>query len=153
MSPTGSAEAPPANAGFTLLETVCAMAIIGLGVAIAMPGRAARTSAFDLARFGTDATSLLKADRVAALRRRMAVTARIAADGHGVEAGASTRTLHLPVDVILRLVPATGCGPDEVMRFDALGHSCGGALVLDNGQARVAVRVSPATGGVSLAAE
>ena len=112
MSPIGSAEAPPANAGFTLLETVCAVAIVGLGVA---------------------------------------VTARIAADGHGVEAGASTRALHLPADITLRLAPATGCGPDDVMHFDALGHSCGGALLLSNGIARLAVRVSPATGGVSLA--
>eukprot|EP01037_Dinobryon_pediforme_P032208 gene32208-37043_t len=116
-----------------------------------MPGRAARTSAFDLARFGTDVASLLKADRIAALRRRVAVTAHIAADGHGVEAGASTRALHLPADVTLHLAPATGCGPDDVMRFDALGHSCGGALLLGNGIARLAVRVSPATGGVSLA--
>src|ERR1700750_2321692 len=74
------------EAGFTLLEMVCVLAIMALLVAIALPRMPLSTSRPKLEAYAIQIATLLKADRNAALGRRLSVGAVIDARGRTVRA-------------------------------------------------------------------
>jgi general secretion pathway protein H len=87
------------EAGFTLLEMVCVLAIVGLLAAVLLPAIPRQTSRSRLEAYAIEAATLLKADRNAAIRRRLEVATRVDAAARSVRSGASGQTLRVPVDV------------------------------------------------------
>ena len=62
-----------AQAGFTLIEVVCVLAIIGLLAALVLPAIPRGTSQERLAGYAVEVAALLKGDRNAAMRNRAQV--------------------------------------------------------------------------------
>lgn len=152
-SRAGRAERGRRDAGFTLLEVVCAVAIMALLAAIALPYVPRQTSRTRIEAYALEVAALLKADRHAAMRRRAEVATQIDAIHHAIRAGTRSRTVRLPADVRLDAVLATRCngraaGP--TIRFFADGMSCGGVIALRGAGAGYEVRVNWFTGGVEV---
>jgi general secretion pathway protein H len=84
------------EAGFTLLEMVCMLAIVGLLAAVLLPAIPRQTSRSRLEAYAVEAATLLKADRNAAIRRGLEVTTRVDAASRLVRSGAIGQTLRVP---------------------------------------------------------
>jgi general secretion pathway protein H len=140
--------------GFTLLEIVCILAILGILVAILLPAFPRGTSRSRLESFAIEAAGLLKADRNAALRRRVQVATQIDPTQHTIRSGATGRTVRVPDDVGFDAILATRCnqraaGP--TIRFLASGMSCGGVIQLTRLGTGYEIRGNWLTGGVEVA--
>jgi general secretion pathway protein H len=154
-SPAGHADRKHAEAGFTLIEIVCVVAILAIVAAILLPAFPRGTSRTRLEAFAIETAALLKADRNAAVRRRMPVATQIDALGRTIRSGATGRTVQLPSDVGFNATLAARCaqrpaGP--TIRFFASGMSCGGVLALTRLGTGYEIRVNWLTGGVDVAA-
>ena len=142
------------EAGFTLLEIVCIVAILAILAAILLPAFPRGTSRSRLESYAVEAAGLLKADRNAALRRHIQVATEINPMARTIRSGATGRTLRLPDDVGFDAVLANRCnqrasGP--YIRFFASGMSCGGVLAFTRLGTGYEIRVNWLTGGVELA--
>lgn len=144
---TSPAPADRHRAGFTLLETMMALAVIALVASLvlpsALPGRGApalRAEAFAVA-------TLLRADRNAAVRSGRAVLTRVDLAGRRVGAGASGAVLALDERLALRL---TSQDPRGVV-FSADGTATAARLAFVRGEDVIAVDVNPHTAAVTLA--
>ena len=140
--------------GFTLLEIVCILAILGILVAILLPAFPRGTSRSRLESYAVETAGLLKADRNAALRRRVPVATQIDATQRTIRSGATGRTVRVPADVGFDAILANRCnqraaGP--TIRFFASGMSCGGVIQLTRLGTGYEVRVNWLTGGVEVA--
>ena len=93
ISRAGSSDRGAATAGFTLLEVVCVVAIIGMIAAIMLPSIPTGTSQPRLKGYAVEIAALLTADRTAAIRGHTAVATGVDALDRIVRAGASGRTL------------------------------------------------------------
>jgi general secretion pathway protein H len=142
------------QAGFTLLEIVCILAILGILVAILLPAFPRGTSRSRLESYAVEAAGLLKADRNAALRRRVQVATQIDPTQRTIRSGATGRSVRVPDDVGFDAILATRCnqraaGP--TIRFFASGMSCGGVIQLTRLGTGYEIRVNWLTGGVEVA--
>ena len=81
------------EAGFTLVETVCSLAVVGLLAALVLPAIPRATSQARLAGYAVDIAALLKGDRNAAIRNHIAVATRLDADSRAVRSGAMGATV------------------------------------------------------------
>ena len=147
-SPAGRADRERTQAGFTLV------AIFAILAAILLPAFPRGTSRSRLEAFAIETAALLKADRNAAVRRRMPVATQIDATGRTIRSGATGRVVRLPDDVGFNAVLATRCaqrpaGP--TIRFFASGMSCGGVLAFTRLGNGYEIRVNWLTGGVEVA--
>jgi general secretion pathway protein H len=154
MSPAGRARSHP-EAGFTLIEIVCIVAIFAILAAILLPAFPRGTSRSRLEAFAIETAALLKADRNAAVRRRMPVVTQVDAMGRTIRSGATGRVVRVPNDVGFDAVLAARCnqrpaGP--TIRFFASGMSCGGVIALTRLGTGYEIRVNWLTGGVEVAA-
>jgi general secretion pathway protein H len=143
------------EAGFTLLEIVCILAILAILSAILLPAFPRGTSRARLESYAAEAAALLKADRNAALRRRTQIATEINPMARTIRSGATGRTVRVPDDVGFDAVLATRCnqraaGP--TIRFFASGMSCGGVIALTRLGTGYEIRVNWLTGGVEVAA-
>ena len=84
------------EAGFSLLEMVCALAIVGLMAAVLLPAIPRQTSRTRLEAYAIETAALLKADRNAAIRRRLDVTTQVDAPSRSLRSGASGQTVRAP---------------------------------------------------------
>ncbi|MGH6936060.1 MAG: pilus assembly FimT family protein, partial [Methylocella sp.] len=75
--------------GFTLLETICVLAIIAMLAAIALPAFPRGTSRSMLEAYAVETAALLKADRNAAIRRGVAVATNLSAISRTIRSGAT----------------------------------------------------------------
>jgi general secretion pathway protein H len=135
------------RAGFTLLETTLALALIGLIAALALPrvlpgasSTALRIKAFEIA-------ALVRADRNAALRTGRTVSTAVDLAGRRVRSGASDASVAVPNHLGLRLV----AGVPNGFRFFSDGSSSGGELILTKPGTALAVRVDGWTAAVAVA--
>ncbi|MCC7346776.1 MAG: prepilin-type N-terminal cleavage/methylation domain-containing protein [Variibacter sp.] len=152
VSPRGSRRA---QAGFTLVEIICVVAILMLVAAIALPTVPRGTSRPRLEGYALEAAALLKADRAAAIRRRAEVATVVDAPRRLVRSGASGRTVRLPADVTFDAMLAARCNSrpsDGTIRYFASGMSCGGVIALTREGVGYEVRVNWLTGGVEVVA-
>jgi general secretion pathway protein H len=141
------------QAGFTLLEVVCVLAIVATLAALALPAMPFGTSRQRLQAYALETAALLKADRNAAMRRQEAVASRVDAGGRIIRSGASGRVVRVPKDVAMRAILPQSCAERaaaSTIRFFPSGMSCGGTLRLARNGAGYEVRVNWLTGGVDV---
>jgi general secretion pathway protein H len=141
------------EAGFTLLEVVCVVAIVSILAAILLPSIPRGTSRARLESYAVEVAALLKADRNAALRRRVQVATEINPMARTVRSSATGRVVAIPQDVAMDATLARRCnqrlaGP--TIRFFPSGMSCGGVVVLTRLGVGYEVRVNWLTGGVDV---
>jgi general secretion pathway protein H len=141
------------EAGFTLLEMVCALAIVGLMAAVLLPAIPRQTSRTRLEAYAIETAALLKADRNAAIRRRLDVTTQVDAPSRSLRSGASGQTVHVPEDVRFETLLPRNCDNRPVVAsisFFASGMSCGGVIVLAKLDAGYEIRVNWLTGRIEI---
>jgi general secretion pathway protein H len=144
---------PSAEAGFTLIEVVCALAILSLIAAILLPLAPRETSRARLEAYAIEAAALLKADRAAAIRSHDLVATRIDAAGGSILSGASRRTVSIPTDVVFDALLPQRCNDRpafSTISFFSNGMSCGGTLALTRRGTGYEIRVNWLTGGVDI---
>jgi len=141
------------DAGFTLLETVCVVAIVAMIAAVLLPMMPRGTSRARLEAYAIEAAALLKTDRSAALRRHAEVVTLIDAARRALRSGASGRVLRLPDDVVFSAVLPEVCNQRpafSTISFFPSGLSCGGAIALTRNGAGYEIKVNWLTGGIEL---
>lgn len=142
-----------AAAGFTLLEVVCALAIVAALAALALPRLTNGTSRPRLEAYAVETAAVLKADRTAALRRGVPIFTTVDAASRRIASGSGPRVVRLPGDVRMDTVLPNSCGGRPVragVHFLPSGLSCGGVVALIAGGAGYEVRVNWLTGGVEI---
>lgn len=152
-SPAGRSEADDASAGFTLLEIICVVAIIGLIAAVLLPAIPRGTSQPQLKAYAVEIASLLTAARTDAIRRHVDVTTDIDAAGRSVRSRSGRRTVHVPADVDMAATLAARCNgrmSGAGIVFFPSGMSCGGVVSLTRSGIRYEVKVNWLTGGIEI---
>lgn len=142
------------DAGFTLLEMVCVIAIVAMLAAVLMPNLSRGTSRPRLEGYAIETAALLKSDRTTAMARQATVTTRVDAPAHLLRAGGSDRTLQVPDDVDIAAMLPARCNERPAggtITFFATGMSCGGTIILSRLGAGYEVRVNWLTGGIEVA--
>ena len=141
------------ESGFTLLETICVLAILAMLVAIALPAFPRGTSRTMLEAYAVETATLLKADRNAAIRRGVAVVTNLSSISRTIRSGASGRLVQLPQDVGFNAILANQCNQRAAgmaIQFLPSGMSCGGTIFLSRLGTTLEVRVTWLTGGVEI---
>ena len=139
--------------GFTLIEALVALAIIGLLAAIILPTFPRSTTRARLESLAIETAAILKADRSAALRRHTQVMTIVDAPERAIRSGATGRILRLPSDVTVDAALASRCADREAGRsidFFPSGMSCGGTIALARPGMGYEIRVNWLTGGVEI---
>jgi general secretion pathway protein H len=99
-----------AEAGFTLIEVVCVLAITGLLAALVLPAIPRGTSQERLAGYAVEVAALLKGDRNAAIRSHAQVATSLDAERRIVISGATASIVEIPADVTFEALLAQRCG-------------------------------------------
>ena len=144
-----------AQAGFTLIEVVCVLAIIGLLAALVLPAIPRGTSQERLAGYAVEVAALLKGDRNAAMRSRAQVATSLDAQRRIVISGANASVVEIPADVTFQALLAQRCGDRRVgatIDFFPSGESCGGVIAIARQGVGYEIRVNWLTGGVEVVA-
>ena len=152
-SPAGRADKSGGESGFTLIELVCALAIIALVVAILLPEIPRGTSRARLEAYALQIATLLKHDRNAAVRQRGVIATEIDAPARSVRSGSTGVVLSVPNDVKFDATLASRCNQREsgsTIMFFSSGMSCGGVIALTRLGAGYEIRVNWFTGGVEI---
>jgi general secretion pathway protein H len=139
--------------GFTLLETICVLAVIAMLVAIALPAFPRGTSRTMLEAYALETAALLKADRNAAIRRGVTIATDLSSISRTIRSGASGRLVRLPQDVGFNAILASQCdrrAAGTAIQFLPSGMSCGGTIFLSRLGTTLEVRVTWLTGGVEV---
>lgn len=143
------------EAGFTLIEVVCALAIVGLLAALVLPAIPRATSQARLAGYAVEVAALLKGDRNAAIRDHVPVATTFDADRREVRSGASDTVVEIPADVTFAALLAQRCSgrrAGSTIDFFPGGESCGGAIAISRNGVGYQIRVNWLTGGVEIVA-
>jgi general secretion pathway protein H len=101
--------------GFTLLEMVCVLAIVGLLATVLLPIIPRQTSRSRLEAYAIEAATLLKADRSAAIRRRLEVTTQVDAGSRSVRSGSGGEIVRVPEDVRFEALLPENCNHRPVV--------------------------------------
>jgi general secretion pathway protein H len=139
--------------GFTLLEMVCAIALIAILAAVLLPIGPRHTSRARLQAYALETATLLKSDRNAAIRGRADVATLVDAPSRAIRSGATSQTIRIPDDVRFdALLPQT-CQQRAVLStisFFADGMSCGGTIALARLDMAYEIRVNWLTGRIEI---
>lgn len=139
--------------GFTLLEMVCAIALIAILAAVLLPIGPRHTSRARLQAYALETATLLKSDRNAAIRARADVSTLVDAPSRAIRSGATSQTIRIPDDVRFdALLPET-CRQQvalSTISFFADGMSCGGTIALARLDMAYEIRVNWLTGRIEI---
>jgi general secretion pathway protein H len=139
--------------GFTLIEMVCVMAIIGLLAAVLMPNIPRQTSRPRLEAYAIQTASVLKADRNAAISHQTEVTTQVDAGSRSLRSGATGATVRVPDDVRFYTLLPENCNYRPVyasISFFASGMSCGGVITLSRLDTSYEIRINWLTGRIEI---
>jgi general secretion pathway protein H len=142
-----------AESGFTLLETVCVLAIIAMLAAIALPAFPHGTSRAALEAYALQTAALLKGDRTAAIRTNATVETELSPAAMTIRSGANGRVVELPRDITFNAILADQCrghASGTAIQFLPSGMSCGGTIYLSRPGVSFEVRINWLTGGVEI---
>ncbi len=142
----------PARGGFTLLETLLALAILGLVLAVAVPALVVTPGAGLRAAAELVATGLRQA-RVTAVREQRPVALLLDVEARALRVEGRQRVRTLPREVTLELHTAQGEIVDARrggIRFYPDGSSTGGRVTLTRQGMRTDVDVEWLTGRVRI---
>jgi general secretion pathway protein H len=137
------------QAGFTLIETVCVLAIFVMLAAVALPAIPQGTMRPRLEGYALQTATLLNADHDAAQRNGSDVATQVDAPARIIRSGANGRMLELPSDVTIRALLASRCenrAAGATIRYLASGMSCGGVISLTRLGSGYQIRVNWLTG-------
>jgi general secretion pathway protein H len=143
----------PAESGFTLLETICVLAVIAMLAAIVLPAIPHATSRTALEAYALKTAALLRSDRNAAIRNGSTVQTELNKSSGTIRSGASGQVLQLPGDVTFNAIVATQCGGHAngpAIEFLPSGMSCGGTIFLSRPGTGFEVRITWLTGGIEV---
>jgi general secretion pathway protein H len=141
------------EAGFTLVETVCSLAVVGLVAALVLPAIPQATSQARLAGYAVDIAALLKGDRNAAIRNHVGVATKLNVDSRSVRSGARVAAVEIPADVSFEALLAQRCAnrrTGSTIEFFPSGASCGGVIAISRHGVGYQIRVNWLTGGVEV---
>ncbi len=141
------------EAGFTLIEVVCVLAIVALLAALVLPTFPRATSQARLAGYAVDVAALLKGDRNAAIRRHTMISTLLDADRRTVRSGYRAAVVEIPADVAFSALLAQRCADRIVgstIDFFPSGASCGGVIAISRQGFGYQIRVNWLTGGVEV---
>jgi len=150
---SASRQANTRDSGFSLLEVVCTLAILGMVAVLAVPRLPRDTSRVQLEAYAVKIAALLKADRYTAMRRRVSIATEVNAAARLVRSGATGQLVEVPSDVVVDSHLAARCKDhqrESSIRFLASGMSCGGVIVLRRSGFGYEVRVNWLTGGIEI---
>jgi general secretion pathway protein H len=139
--------------GSTLLEVVAVLAIMAMLAGVALPALKVGATPSSLDAYAMRIASLLKADRIAAIRSGTAVATQLSAADRSVTSGRGHGFVQAPADVALDAALAERCGGAETgseIVFFPSGLSCGGVIALTRMGQHVEIRVNWLTGGVEI---
>ena len=139
--------------GFTLLEMVCAIAIIAIIAAVLLPIVPRNTSRARLQAYALETATLLKSDRNAAIRARADVSTLVDAPSRAIRSGATSQTIRIPDDVRFDALLPQNCQQRAVLStisFFADGMSCGGTIALARLDMAYEIRVNWLTGRIEI---
>ena len=142
--------------GSTLLEVVAVLAIFALLAGLALPLLRAGATPASLDAYAVRIASLLKADRIAAIRSGTAVATQLSAANRTVISGRGHDAVQTPPDTALDAALAERCGGAETgaeIVFFPSGLSCGGVIALTRLGRHVEIRVNWLTGGVEIVSD
>ncbi len=142
-----------ADAGFTLLETVCVLAILAMLAAIVIPALPQGTSRARLESYAIATAALLKSDHDAAIRRGSQIATEVNAAARLIRSGSTDRVVRIPDDVAFDALLAARCRQYTVrstIHFFPSGMSCGGAIALTRLGFGYEIRVNWLTGGIEI---
>ncbi len=152
-SQAGSVDSDGTTAGFTLLEIICVVAVIGMIAAILLPTIPRGTSQPRLKGYAVQIASLLTADRTAAIRRHTIVATDVDALARSVRSRARDRTIQIPRDVDMAATLAARCNgqiSDSAIVFFPSGMSCGGIVTIARSGIGYDIHVNWLTGGIEI---
>ena len=124
------------DAGFTLIEIVCVLAIIALLAGLALLSIIRATSGPRLEAYALQAATILTADRNAAIRRHAVVASVLDLGAGTICSGAGAGRVQFPRDVAFDALLARTCNGRTVgatIDFFPDGMSCGGTVGLRRG--------------------
>ena len=134
------------RAGFTLVEVVLALAVIGLLAALGLPYVRAESSVAALRSKAFEIATLLRVDRNAALRSRATHTILVDVDKGVVQSTTSSAVIDVPSSMSLHLAPRN----QRVVQFYADGRATAARLSITTGMKTLVVQVNGATAAVAI---
>jgi general secretion pathway protein H len=137
------------NAGFTLLEVVCVLAITAMLAAIVLPEIPRATSLPQINGYAVETAALLNGDHAAAQRQHREIATIVDAPARAIQSGASNVILRFPSDITVQALLASRCNNRQAgatIRYLPSGLSCGGVIALTRMGAGFQVRVNWLTG-------
>lgn len=132
---------------------VCVIAIIAMLAAVLLPLVPRQTSRARLQAYAVEAATLLKADRIAAMRRGVDVTTLVDAGSRVIRSGTTSESIRIPDDVRFDALLPQSCRQRaslSTISFFANGMSCGGTIALTRLDAGYEVRVNWLTGRIEI---
>ena len=139
--------------GFTLIEMVCALAIISIALAVALPSLPRATSRARVEAYAVQVASLLQLDRHAAVGQSKIIVTSVDAQDRRIRSGASDRAITLPPDLQVHALLSHTCRgrfAGAGIWFFPSGQSCGGVIELSKPDLALQIRVNWLTGGVDI---
>jgi general secretion pathway protein H len=140
-------------AGFTLLELIVTLAVLGFALVLITGYRAPWSSALGLTGTAAELASGLRMARSQAIAENRPVAVALDLAGHRYRVG-DGRPQPLPANLSIELLTVAGESRGRTegnIRFNPDGSSTGGRISLADGRRRIAVGVDWLTGKVAVA--